>query len=166
MKSKQLFLIVAIIGLILMSFSAHKFYTSICKIDYNAPKKRLEITARIFIDDLNLAISEKYNRKSNLVSDNETTEDVNFLKKYISEKLIVTVNGKSVPIRFLSKEVEDNVLICYLNSNAIAKIKTLEIQNTLLTEMFEEQQNIVQLNINSKKQTLLLSTSTTKGMLK
>lgn len=166
MKRKQPLLIFGIISLLLMSFSGHKFYTSICKIDYNVPKKRLEITTRIFIDDINLAISEKYNRKSNIVSDNETTEDIDFLKKYISEKLTVTVNGKPVPIRFLSKEIEDNVLICYLSCTEISKIKTFEVQNSILTEIFEEQQNIVQLNINNKKQTLLLSTSTIKGMLK
>lgn len=166
MKRKQPLLIFGIISLILMSFSAHKFYTSICKIDYNVPKKRLEITTRIFIDDLNLAISKKYNRKSNLVSNKETLEDIDFLKKYLSEKIIITVNGKPIATQFLNKEVEDNVLICYLSSTEISKIKTFEVRNSLLTEIFEEQQNIVQLNINSKKQTLLLSASTTKGMLK
>lgn len=149
-----------------MSFSAHKFYTAICKIDYNAPKKRLEITTRIFIDDLNLAISKKYNRNSNLVSNKETTEDVDFLEKYLSEKIILNVNGKPIATQFLKKEVEDNVLICYLSSTEISKIKSFEVHNSLLTEAFDEQQNIVQLNINHKKQTLLLNVATTKGMLK
>jgi hypothetical protein len=144
----------------------HKFYTAIYKIDFNASKKRIEIMTRIFTDDLNTAISKKYNRKSTLTSDKETPEDIEFLKKYLSEKIILTINGKPKPMRFLSKEVDENVLICYFNCDEISKIKTFEITNSALTEIFDEQQNIVQLNINSKKQTLLLTYETIKGMLK
>jgi hypothetical protein len=166
MKKNSTFLFFGIISMIFMSFSAHKFYTAIYKIDFNASKKRLEITTRIFTDDLNIAISKKYNRKSNLASASETPEDIQYLEKYLSEKIILKINGKPKPMRFLSKEVEENVLICYFNCDALSKIKTFEISNSVLTEIFDEQQNIVQLNINSKKQTLLLSSETTKGMLK
>jgi hypothetical protein len=166
MKKSFIIFIFGIILLSLLSFSAHKFYTAIYKIDFNASKKRLEITTRIFTEDLNVAVSKKYNRKSTIASDKETSEDIDFLKKYLSEKIILKINGKPKPIRFLSKEVEDNVLVCYFNCDDISKIKTFEITNSVLTEIFEEQQNIVQLNINSKKQTLLLSSETIKGMLK
>lgn len=166
MKKRFAIFVFGIISLIFMSFSVHKFYTAIYKIDYNASKKRVEITTRIFTDDLNTAISKKYNRKSTLNSENETLEDIEFLKKYFSEKIILNINGKPKPMRFLSKEVEENVLVCYFNCDEISKIKTFEITNSTLTEIFEEQQNIVQLNIKNKKQTLLLTSETIKGMLK
>lgn len=149
-----------------MSFTMHKFYIAIYKIDFNPSKKRIEITTRIFSEDLNTAISKKYNRKSTINSDTETPEDIEFLKKYLSEKIILKVNGKPKPMRFLSKEVDENVLICYFNCDDVSKITTFEITNATLTELFEEQQNIVQLSINYKKQTLLLTSETIKGMLK
>lgn len=161
---KLLFVFFAVF--MLLSLSAHKFYTAIFKIDFNENKKRIEVTTRIFVDDLNTAISKKYNRKMLLNSDKETEQDVVFLKKYLAEKMSLKVNGKQQTMRFLSKEVEENVLICYFNCDAITKIKSFEITNTVLTEIYEDQQNIVQLNINSKKQTLLLSADSTFGMLK
>ena len=161
---KLLFVFFAVF--MLLSFSAHKFYTAIFKIDFNENKKRIEVTTRIFVDDLNTAISKKYNRKMFLNSDKETEQDVAFLKKYLAEKINLKVNGKMQTMRFLSKEVEENVLICYFNCDAITKVKSFEITNTVLTEIYEDQQNIVQLNINSKKQTLLLSADSTFGMLK
>jgi hypothetical protein len=166
MKKRFAIFVFGIISLIFMSFSAHKFYTAIYKIDFNASKKRVEITTRIFTDDLNVAISKKYNRKSNLASASETSDDIEYLKKYLNEKIILKVNGKNQPIRFLSKELNENVLICYFNCDNISKIKTFEITNNILTDLFDEQQNIVQLNINSKKQTLLLTSENNKGMLK
>ena len=161
---KLLFVFFAVF--MLLSFSGHKFYTAIFKIDFNENKKRIEVTTRIFVDDLNTAISKKYNRKFSLGLATETPEDVDFMNKYISEKIILTLNGKPKSLRFLSKEIDENVLVCYFNCDGVSKIKTFEIANTVLTEVYEEQQNIVQLNMNNKKQTLLLTSETTKGMLK
>jgi hypothetical protein len=166
MKKNLIWLFLGFIFLLTTSFSIHKFSTALFKIEHNAPKKRLEITARIFVDDLNVAIATKFKRKSNIGSNLETEEDLVFLKKYMAEKLLVIVNGKPISIEFLSKETENNVLICYFNGNNIPKIKTFEIKNSVLIDEFENQQNIVHLKINNKKQTLLLSAENPIGKLK
>ena len=54
---KQLLLLFAV--LFLSSFSAHKFYVSVTQIDYVPSKKRVEITSRIFIDDLEKGLTKK-----------------------------------------------------------------------------------------------------------
>jgi hypothetical protein len=76
------------------------------------------------------------------------------------------VNGEQKQLNFLSKETEDNVIICYLNCKNSSKIKTLEVVNSILTELHQEQQNIIQATMNGKKQNLLLTSEKTKGMLK
>ncbi len=166
MKNFFKFIVLSLFIFSLLSFSIHKFYTAIYKIEFNAPKKRIEITTRIFTDDLNAAIFKKYNYKSAIGSAKETSDDIDFLKKYLNEKVIIKVNGKIQNLRFLSKERDENVLICYFNSDNVSKIKTFEINNSVLTEIFQDQQNIVQLNISSKKQTILMTSENTKGMLK
>jgi hypothetical protein len=66
----------------------------------------------------------------------------------------------------ISKEVEENVVICYLSIKEISKIKMLEIENSIITEVHNEQQNIIQANFNGQKHSLLLTSETIKGMLK
>ncbi|MBP8157215.1 MAG: hypothetical protein KAX93_02445 [Flavobacterium sp.] len=66
----------------------------------------------------------------------------------------------------MSREVESNVVICYLSIREITKVSSLQVDNTILTEVHSEQQNIIQFNNNGKKQNLLLSSAITKGMLK
>ena len=88
------------------------------------------------------------------------------MKKYLSEKLKLTVNGKFETLNYLSKEEENNVLICYFKINDVLKLKSLKIENSILTEVHPEQQNIIQFNDNGSKSSLLLSGKTTKGMLK
>jgi hypothetical protein len=59
----------------------------------------------------------------------------------------------------LAKEIEGDLLIIYSKIAISKKINTFEIYNSLLTETFEEQQNIVHTNINSNKKSFLMTNS-------
>jgi len=152
---KQLLLFVAII--FLSSFSVHKFYVSVTQIDYVPSKKRIEITHRIFIDDLEKALTKKYNKKVNLTSTKELPEAEELIKSYLKEKIKISINKKPQNIEFLAKEVEGDVLIFYTKIAISKKINTFEIYNSLLTEVYSDQQNIVHTNINSNKKSILLT---------
>lgn len=166
MKSirKQFLILFVAIGL--LSFGVHKFYTAIYQIEFVPKKKMIQITTRIFYDDLNEAMGAKNHKRTFVGTEKETPEDLVVLKKYLAEKFIIKVNGQSKPMNFISKEVEDNVLICYLSIKEITKIKTLEVENTIIMEKYSEQQNIIQANFNGEKQSLLLTSDNFKGMLK
>jgi hypothetical protein len=126
----------------------------------------IQITTRIFIDDLNEALEKKYKQKVFIATKNESPQDTELIKKYFAEKFQIKVNGKVKPMNFVSKEVEENVVICYLSIKEISKIKMLEIENSIITEVHNEQQNIIQANFNGQKHSLLLTSETIKGMLK
>jgi hypothetical protein len=150
---------------VLTGFSMHKFYVSIYQIDYAQDKSMLQITSRIFVDDLNAVLKSKFNKETHLGAANESEEDVVLMKKYLLEKFSIKVNGNPKAINYLSKELEANVLICYYNIKEIKKIKSIEIQNTALFELNSEQQNIIQTNIYKKKKNLLLTSDNVKGLL-
>jgi hypothetical protein len=152
--------------LLFSSMTAHKFYVAIYQVNHAKEKKMVQITGRVFIDDINEAIEKKYRKKSSIALDNETPEQVELLKKYIAEKFKIKVNGQSKQLEFLSKESEDNVLIFYLRITDIAKITSLEVENTMIMENHFEQQNIIQANFNGNKHNLLLTSENNKGMLK
>ena len=158
------FLIILFFGL--SSLALHKFYVAIYQINYMPQKKMVQITSRIFVDDLNDALENKFHKKTFIGTEKETAEEEEMLKKYLSEKFTLKVNGQVKPMNFLSKELENNVLICYLNIKDVAKINSLEVQNSIITEVYSEQQNIIQSNINGVKENLLLTDEKIKGMLK
>ena len=160
---KQLLLLFAV--LFLSSFSAHKFYVSVTQIDYVPSKKRVEITSRIFIDDLEKGLTKKYNKKVNLTSTKELPEAEELIKSYLKEKIKVSINKKPQNIEFLAREVEGDVLILYTKIAVSKKINTFEIYNSLLTEVYADQQNIVHTNINSNKKSILLTNTELKGKI-
>ena len=166
MNKKTFYTLTAIIFLTLSSFGVHKFYVSIYQINYSSDKKMLQITSRLFVDDVNAVLYKKFGKKTFLGEKNESQEDVNLMKKYILDNFSLKVNGQLKPINYLSKEMEGNVIICYYNIKDIPKIKTLEVKNSALIELNSEQQNIIQSTIYGEKQSLLLSEGTLSGMLK
>jgi GTP:adenosylcobinamide-phosphate guanylyltransferase len=127
---KKVGLVLAIAFLVFSSFGLHKFYTAIYQIEFVPKKKMIQITTRIFIDDLNEALEKKYKQKVFIATKNESPQDTELIKKYFAEKFQIKVNGKVKPMNFVSKEVEENVVICYLSIKEISKIKMLEIENS------------------------------------
>lgn len=164
MKKTLYFSLLLILFIATSSFVVHKFYVAIFQIEENQSKKRIEITTRIFIDDLNIALEKKFNKKFDLEKVN--TQNNEFVSKYITSNFTISVNGEQKIMLFKSSEQENNVLICYFTINAIPKIKSIAIENSILTETFNEQQNIIQAHFHNNRQSLLLTAEKSKGMLK
>jgi len=164
MMKKVLFL--SLLFILLTSFSMHKFYVSIYQIEYAPEKKRIEITSRIFIDDLNKALKIKYAKETHIGESAETPEDITLMNQYLMKCFTIKVNGVTRPFIYVNKELENNVVIGYYKINDVAKITSLEIQNTALTDVFSDQQNIIQTTFNGKKQSLLLTNENISGVLK
>jgi uncharacterized protein DUF6702 len=152
--------------LILTGFSdAHKFYVSIYQIHVASDKKRIEITSRIFMDDLNSAVGKHFNKKTHIGENKEVPEDVVLLKKYLAEKFTIKINGQKKDIVYLSKELEANVVICYFRISGVTKPDKIDIYNSALMELNDTQQNIIQYSKDDEKQSLLLTSESPSGVL-
>lgn len=162
-KQSSLFLIAIIV---LSSFAMHKFYVGMFQMKFVPQKKELQITTRIFIDDINLALEKKFHKKTFIGEPKESKEDEVLLQKYIAEKIKLKINNQSKSFVFLSKEIENNVVICYLKVKELSKINSIEVENSILMEIYPEQQNIIQFDNNGEKNSVLLTEDNFKGMLK
>lgn len=138
----------------------------IYQINYDSSKKMLQISTRIFTDDINKALEKKYKQKSFIGGDKESQESVELLKKYLAEKLILKVNGQARTLTFLSKETDADVLVCYLRIKEVPKLESLHIYNALLIDCFAEQQNLLHITVNGSKKSVLFTENSLEEMLK
>ncbi|NBL64726.1 hypothetical protein GV828_05870 [Flavobacterium sp. NST-5] len=146
-------------------FTTHKFYVSINEVNFSASKNRLEITSRIFIDDLELALEKRFNTKFNLGTSQQKSDFVAFLQKYFNEKLQVKVNQVSRTPQIVNTEIEDGVFICYFLIKDVAKIQNIEIKNTALMELYD-QQHIFHINVSGNKKSVMLTDANQSELLK
>ena len=149
--------VVLFLSFSLTSFSTHKFYIGVYQVDYKLDKKEFQITSRVFIDDVEKALEAKYKKKLYLATSKENKESDALIAEYFKDKFKISVNNKGQEMIFLAKEYEDDVLICYHKINYSNKIKSLDINNSILTEQFSEQQNLLHININSNKKSFLFT---------
>jgi len=150
----------------LVAFTMHKYYISLTKIDYKKESNSVQITLRIFIDDLQETINSTYNKKLELGLPNESKEIDTLINNYIIPKLKVKINNVDKTYAYLGKEYEDEVVFVYLEIENIEVINSIEIINKILMEKFPNQKNIIKLNINGVKKTFLLTNKKYKDLLK
>ncbi|MBT8303839.1 MAG: peptidase E [Bacteroidia bacterium] len=145
--------------------SIHKFYVSVTQVDFIKEKGEVQITSRIFIDDLERLIRERYDESITLTGENESGLAEVYIEKYLKEKIGFVINGVPVKLNYLGKEYEDDIAICYLEIYGIEAIRSIEISNSVLFDIFEEQQNVIRTKINSKKKSFILVQGNDKGLL-
>ena len=165
MKKAGAYIFLLLLAVTLTSATVHKYYVSVFQVEYAPQKKELQITARIFIDDLDAALSKKYGKKLYLTATKEIPEATDYIKKYFSDKVHIKVNGVVKPVAFLERETEDDILICYLTVPAGAKVNSIEVNNTFLFEAHSEQQNIIHTKVNGIKRSLMLTPDSPTGTL-
>jgi len=153
-----------LIFLTLCSF-AHKFYVSIWQINFAPAKQRLEITSRIFADDLNNALKAKFHQPFNLGEKGQTTQQEMLFRQYVAANFSVKVNGKPAAVEYMSSETQNNVFISYFRVTGISKVESLEVTNKTLQDFVTEQQNIIQTQVGAQKENLLLTADNPSGTI-
>ena len=147
-------------------FGSHPFYVCICEIDYKSENKSLEISLRIFTDDLENTLQDWGSKKPYLGESNEIDEADSFLKKYILQVLNIEIDDKKQMLNYLGKEVEQELTWIYLEANNIPDFDKITISNRLLLQSFPSQTNLVHVNHRQKTKSLLLTKNNPSDELK
>jgi hypothetical protein len=143
----------------------HKFYVSLTEVRYNIKTERFEISMRIFPDDLDQVLLARNGIHSQLASKMEHEEADSLLRVYLLKSFAIHADGEEISISYLGKEPESDAIWCYLESSPVKSPQSLSIRNEVLTEIFPEQVNIVQVYIDKWNKGLLLNLNQTIGKL-
>ncbi len=164
--SKKLILPVLFLFLGVFFSNAHPFYVSICQVNFNEQSQSLEISVKIFVDDLIEGLSEEGHSKLYIGEAKEDAHTDEYIYDYLKKSIRFKVNEKDVEPAFVGKEMEKDVVWTYLEIDNIADLNDIEVNCNLLTDVFSDQSNIVQVTKSGKTKNLLLSKRDTNGRLK
>lgn len=70
---------------------------------------------------------------------------------YLKKHLAFSVNGKPVEYKYLGKEAQLDATWCYLEIEKVGNLRKLEVDNSIMLLEFEDQVNMVNLNIKGRK---------------
>ena len=144
----------------LETLNLHAFHISKTDIVFQPTEKSMQITMHIFIDDLESAFEKQGVSKLFLGTEREKKEANNLIINYLQNNFSIQLNGKKTPYTWVGKETtkDKQALWIYLEIKNIREVRNISVENRVLTEVFTDQKNIVQVNIPSKKQGYFLLT--------
>lgn len=145
--------------LLICTFSAmsHPFYVSICQIDHNKQNNSLEISVKIFADDFLKGLADIGARKLYLGEKRESSETNKYIEEYIKRNLQIRVNGEKINLSFIGKEMETDVVWSYFEAVNVKQLNEIEVDCTILTEIYDTQSNIIQVNAGNGIRSMLLN---------
>lgn len=138
-----------------MRQAAHPFYISVCQVDHNPDTGALEMSFRIFMDDLELALETMGTERLHLGTEREAEKADIYIGRYLARHVVIEINGRRVSAAFLGKEVDPDAIWCYVEVENIPVLESITMTNSLLLETFEDQVNLVHVNANGQKKSLV-----------
>jgi len=122
------------------ALSAHDFFVSILTIRHSPATQTLDLTWRITAHDIEHALENVAPLK--LGSPKEHAKADSILNAYFNQHLVL-FQEKQLTWNWIGKELDGETLYCYLQVEGITSPNGLLVRNTLLQDLFYEQQNLV-----------------------
>lgn len=152
--SVNLFFVLCLLAFAAMtSPAAHRFHTSLTRIDFNAPEKNLEITVQLFTHDLIPLLERRSGKRVELEKSPEADK---LILDYLNENFVLTdKSGASKNLKWIGKESDVDTIWVYLETAATENLENYTLKNTIFFESFPEQTNLVVCRYDGKKADLM-----------
>ena len=131
--------------LLLSLLTAHDYHVSKTNLRYVADREQLQVEMHVFVDDLEEAMQEAGAPLLNLGTPDQEAESDRFLMAYLDKHFTIGWNGEPLPLQLVGYELEDDLhgLWIYLVAEEVTAADELRVQQTVLTEYYADQKNIV-----------------------
>lgn len=162
--NKKLLLLVLVLPM--LSFSVHKYYVSLCEVEYLPEREVMQIAIGLFIDDIELTLNKDYDKRLNLGTELESENIDELYIKYLHEHFRLVLNETPTPYTFIGKKYDNDIVRFYLEVPNLKELNTFEVYNRCLIRDFDEQLNIIKLKVKKYHKTFYLSKKNDKALLK
>lgn len=134
----------------------HPFYVSVTEVRHNASRQTLEISCRIFADDLENALKSQYKVPFDIIHPADRKKANELLYRYLGQHLRLTVNDQPVNYQFVGYQIEEEAAWCFLEVTNVSKPVKLGIRNDILYLEHTSQVNMIHAIVNNQRKSTKL----------
>lgn len=134
----------------------HPFYLSVTEIRHNPAHKTLEISCRIFADDLESTLKKQSHTTFDIIKPQHRAAVDSLISRYIGQHLQLRADGQKLAPRYLGYKIEEDAAWCFLEVSGVAALKKLEIKDDILYEAHESQSHMIHVIVNEQRQSTKL----------
>lgn len=122
----------------------HPFHISLTEIRWNAETEHIEISQKIFWDDLEIGLGDFHKESIDFLNPSNKDKLNKQIESYLKEKNMIWIADKTVPLNFIGYEVEEDAAWFYLESEKVKNPTSVKVKNSLLVDIFPDQKNVIQ----------------------
>lgn len=134
----------------------HPFYVSVTEINHNAKEKTLEVSCKMFVEDLEDILKKNYNTTVDLSNGKNQAQNDKLIADYVSKHFMLNADGKPVKLSYIGYEKDSESAYCYFEVNNLPAVKKLDITNSVLQDLTKDQINIMHVVVNGQRKSTKL----------
>jgi hypothetical protein len=144
------FIVAAYLGLF------HPFYVSVTEVTHNAKTQSVEISCRMFYDDLEHVLEKQYRTKLDIVKPTNKVELNKLINDYVHKHLVIKIDGKVLNPAYVGYEIQEDGAWAYLEVKGVPKARKIEVHDELLYSEHTEQINMLHVTVNGERKSTKL----------
>jgi len=141
----------------------HPFYVSVTEINHNAKTQSVEISCRMFYDDLEHVLEKQYRTQLDIVHPKNKDQLNQLVSDYVRKHLLIKVDGKVLNPAYVGFEIQEDGAWAYLEVKGIPKAQKIEVRDDLLYTEHTEQINMLHVTVNGQRKSTKLDNPDTNA---
>jgi hypothetical protein len=141
----------------------HPFYVSVTEINHNAKTQSVEISCRMFYDDLEHVLEKQYRTQLDIVHPKNKEQLNQLINDYVHKHLLIKVDGKLLNPAYVGFEIQEDGAWAYLEVKGVTKAQKIEVRDDLLYTEHTEQINMLHVTINGERKSTKLDNPDTNA---
>ena len=134
----------------------HPFYVSVTEIHHNSKDKTLEISCRIFVDDMEATLKKNYHTPVDLSNSKQQAANDRMISDYLPKHLALSIDGKPARLNYVGFEKDSESVYCFFEIHNVTSLKKLDVVNSVLHDFTEDQINIMHVSVNGTRKSYKL----------
>lgn len=134
----------------------HPFYVSVTEINHNAKTQSIEISCRMFYDDLEKELNTVNHTHINIVKPADKAQVNKLIADYVKKHLTIKADGKPLNLSYVGYEIQEDGAWSYFEVKGISKVKDITVHDELLFDQHPEQINMIHTTVNGNRKSTKL----------
>ena len=134
----------------------HPFYVSVIDINHNTKEESVEMSIRIFTQDLEETLQKYSTAKIDMVHPTNKAVLDKQINDYIKQKLQLKINGQTATMQYVGYEIQLESVWIYFEVPKIKQLKKVDINCTILYDFQNIQSNIFHVKANGTEKSYKL----------
>jgi hypothetical protein len=138
-------------------YARHPFYVSVTEIKHVAKTRLLEISCKMFAEDMQDVLKQNYKTAVDFDNNKLQAQNNKLISDYILKRLTLNIDGKAAALKYVGFEKENESVFCYFEVDNIPPPAKVVVTNSILQDFKPEQINIIHMIVNGNRKSTKLA---------